>query len=95
MQLFFAGETGIQKWLNPQRKEILAEIKLSEQKDLPPKGIHLKNYFSRLPIRRSLEFPQIKDNVWRINRQLAEDQYSAYLLFQLEQQFKLNLDNQF
>ena len=95
VQLFFAGETGIQKWLNPQRKEILAEIKLSEQKDLPPKGIHMKNYFSRLPIRRSLEFPQIKDNVWRINRQLAEDQYSAYLLFQLEQQFKLNLDNQF
>jgi ATP-dependent Clp protease ATP-binding subunit ClpA len=96
VQLFFAGESGIQKWHNPQRKEtLLAELKVSEHKEVPPKGIHQKNYFNRLPIRRSLEFPQIKDNVWRINRQLAEDQYFSYLLFQLEQQFKLNLDNQF
>jgi len=96
VQLFFSGEEGIQKWHNIQRKEqYLGEVKLSEQKPIPPKGIHLKNYFNRLPIRRSLEFPQIKDNVWRVNRQLSEDQYLNYLLFQLEQQFKHNLDNQF
>jgi hypothetical protein len=96
VQLFFAGEAGIQKWHSPQRKEtLLAELKVSEHKEVPPKGIHQKNYFNRLPIRRSLEFPQIKDNVWRINRQMTEDQYLSYLLFQLEQQFKLNLDNQF
>lgn len=96
VQLFFAGEAGIQKWHNQQRKEtLLAALKVSEHKEVAPKGIHQKNYFNRMPIRRSLEFPQIKDNVWRINRQLAEDQYLSYLLFQLEQQFKLNLDNQF
>lgn len=96
VQLFFQGEVGIQKWHNVQRKEILlAEVKVSPQLELPPSNIHLKNYFNRLPIRRSLEFPQIKDNVWRINRELAEDQYRTYLLFQLEQQFKANLDNQF
>ena len=96
VQLFFSGEEGVQKWHNVQRKEqFQAEIKVSEQKNTPPRGIHLKNYFSRLPVRRTLEFPQVKDNVWRINRQIVEDQYINYLLFQLEQQFKLNLDNQF
>jgi ATP-dependent Clp protease ATP-binding subunit ClpA len=96
VQLFFSGEEGVQKWHNIQRKEqFIGEVKVSEQKSTPPRGVHLKNHFSRLPIRRTLEFPQVKDNVWRINRQIVEDQYISYLLFQLEQQFKLNLDNQF
>jgi hypothetical protein len=90
--LFFAKETGLQSWYDTRaRREILGLFGVSPTASPLAPNLHLPNYFKNMPIRRQCHFPNIRDAVWRVNRELGNQSYPSYLNFQLEQQLRSSI----
>jgi ATP-dependent Clp protease ATP-binding subunit ClpA len=90
---YFAKESGVQKWIEPpHKKEVLTQVLVSREESKLDVEIHKPNLLIRIPIRRHCTFPQLKDNTWRINRELQQTDYLSYLDFQLTQQFRAELE---
>lgn len=90
--LFLEPEYGGQKWCLNEDNYASYFVQAAEEVSKSPVGIHRKEFFSRLPIRRQIELDTIRDNNYRINREYRREQLIPIILEQMDLLFEENLD---
>lgn len=90
--LFLMEEEGHQKWTFDSKGPKWYHIKVSNDPFFTPDKIHRKEYYSRQNTRRTIEPGIFKDNTYKINRQLQQNQIIPYLVEKLKERFKVKLN---
>ncbi len=91
--LYLKEEDGYQRWSavsSLKEARNYAVIVLNEPFETPKK-IHRKEFYSRQNLRRSIDGSILKDNIYKINREVPESNLVEYLYQKLEERFVFKL----
>lgn len=90
---FFQDEGGIQKWTD-EEQEWLYNVQINDGVPDMPKNIHRSRFYQKQSPRRIVEQHQIKDSLYRINRNYKAEEHLELILEELEYRLKntINLE---
>lgn len=90
---FFQDEGGIQRWVDGE-EEWLYNVQVSETIPELPKNIHRSRFYQKQSPRRLIDPQQLKDSVYRINRNYRGEEHLELIQEELEYRLKntINLE---
>ncbi len=91
--LYLQSEKGIHKWEFGKEEESIYMIALGDKKYERPINIHRKDFFRDNPM-RIVKQGSIKDNRLKIKREFEKGKLIDFILENLDQQFRINLDTE-
>ena len=92
--LFFNGEEGFHQKVTPKEESDYAQIILGTSSNELPSTIHRKDYFVKQTMRRVIDFPTVKDNLYKINRESRKQDLIGLFLHFLESNFNRRLERE-
>jgi len=91
--LYLQEETGLQEWHSETQEEMLGYHLIVDNEVAPtPEEIHRKKYYKQQSARRFVERKHFTDNLYKINRELADSERLNFLTEHLNKRFEVKLD---
>lgn len=91
--LYFKEEAGVQRWVKGE-EEWLYNVEISESKPVIPKNIHRSKYYLKHSPRRIIDAHQIKDSLYRINRNYKDEEHLELIQEELDYRLKSSVDRE-
>jgi len=90
--LYLKEEAGVQRWKNNNDDDQLLVVRVYEKPVAISEKIHRRDFYTKENPRRTIETNMLKDNRYKIEREINKNDAAKHIIEYLDDQFTLALN---